>query len=186
MAGTAPLMSRKLLPMRPNIIWRFLALSLFCSHLWAANAEVPCTDIRKIDFKNSTIDVGNAVFEFKNGEASLFDNMEPKTLEWEATLREYATIEVAPAVSVRFFRIYSNHINGSGARFYLVGYGCFQGKTKQVFKREGVSLVIDRIDAQAVVVALHTVYGSPTTKYFSYMWNDKVSKYELNSTWDKK
>jgi hypothetical protein len=160
--------------------------SLFFPQLWAASAEVPCTDIRKIALQNMRLDVGNAVFNFRNGVGSEFDELEPKTLEWEATLIEAITVDVAPDIPVRFVLIRNSHVSGSGWRFFLVGYRCLQGKMKQVFKREGLSLAIDKIDSQAVVVKLNTEPGTQSTKYFSYAWNDKTSKYELNSSWVKK
>jgi hypothetical protein len=95
-----------------------------------------------MDFSNASIDVGDAVLDFKNGAASSFDELESKALEWQATLREYPTIGAAPATPVRFLLIYNNHVNGSGWRYYLVGYGCFQGKLQRVFKREGLSLAV--------------------------------------------
>jgi hypothetical protein len=179
-------MTGKLLTMRQHMIWRFIELAPFCLPLWAESAEVRCTDIRKVDFKNISLDMGDAVLDFHNGVASEFDESEPQTLEWEATFRKDLTIDAAPDTPVRFVLIHDNHMGGSGWRFYLVGYRCLQGKMQRVFKREGLSLAIDRIDAQAVVVALQTVPGSPATKHFSYVWNDKISKYELNSTWTKK
>jgi hypothetical protein len=103
-----------------------------------------------MDLRNIYIDLGDAGFDFKNGVASLFDEAHSKTPGWEATLRGDVTIDAAPGIPVRFVLIYNNHVNGSGWRFYFVGYGCFQGRMKQVLKREGLSLAIDKIDALAV------------------------------------
>ena len=178
-------MSKKILYWVTCLVLYGIVLARFWPPVRAADQEMQCSDIRKIDFQNIRIDVGDTGLDFQNGVASSFDELEPKILEWEATFRENITIDVAPDIPVRFALIHNNHVGGSGWRFYLVGYRCFQGKMKRVFKQEGLSLAIDRIDAHAVVVTLHTVPGSPTTKYFSYVWNAKTSKYELNSTWLK-
>jgi hypothetical protein len=147
---------------------------------------VPCADVRQVDFHNFNIAVGDAVLKFRNGVATLYeDGTEgaPQTEEWEATIKREFTIDVAPARTVRFILIDNVHVNGSGSRFYLVGYGCLQRKMKRVFEREGFSLAIVSTDTRAVVVALTIGPAASTTRFFSYVWNDKASHYELNSTW---
>jgi hypothetical protein len=186
MAKATALMNRQLFILRHHMIWRFAAFSLFCPPLWAASAEVPCTDIRKIDLANTSIDIGGGVLDFRNGAASVFDDSEPKTLDWTVTFIKDIIVEATPTTPVRFLLINFNHVSGSGSLLYVFGYGCFQGTMKEVFKRRGVSLSIDQMNAHAVVVSLNTVPGSPIRKYFSYIWNDKTSSYELNSTGVKK
>ena len=179
-------MNRELFILCRHMIWSFEALSLFCPQLWAASAELPCTDIRKLDLRNMSIDVGDAIFDFPKGVASIFEDEESKTLEWEATLKRDTTIDVAPGVPVRFVLIYNNYMSGSGWQFYFAGYGCFQGKMKQVIRQHGLSLKIDQMNEHAVVVSKILEYGNPAQTYFSYVWNGKGEKYELNSTWVKK
>jgi hypothetical protein len=177
-AREAALMHRKIFALCRRKLWRFAA-SFFCLPLWAGSAELPCTDSRKVDLQNTSIDVGDAGFDFHKGVASIFEDQE---LEWQATFKRDVTVDVAPGIPVRFMLIYNNHMNGSGWHFYFVGYGCFQRRMKQVFGQEGLSLKIDRVDEHAVVVAKILGYGNQAGTYFSYVWNGKREKYELNST----
>ena len=172
-------MRRRLFILCRRMLGRFAACALFCPPLWAGSAEPPCTDIRKVDLPNTSMDVGDAVFDFHKGVASIFEDQE---LEWEATMKRIMAIDAAPGIPVRFVLIHNNHMNGSGWQFYFVGYGCFQGRMKRVFRQKGLSLKIDRLDEHAVVVSKVLEYGNPAETQFSYVWNGKAEKYELNST----
>jgi hypothetical protein len=151
----------------------------------AASEHMRCSDIRKIDLRNKTIEIGGHVFAFHDGVSLEYGDRdeEPRNVEWKANIENEISVQVAATVAVRFLFIHDVHEAGSGWRYYVVAYGCFGGFTKQVFERDGLSLRIDKLDQSALVLSVIPSDNVSGRKYFSYVWGGSASKYVLTSTW---
>ena len=148
---------------------------------------VRCGDVTKLDVRNLTIRTAQREFAFHNGIAIDFDGYEDRTAgppkpDWEAEIVGDKVIHPAPNVTVRFLVIHDSHETGSGWQIYLTGFLCEDGKLKEVFHRNGMSLDTDRVDSTAIVVSLNVVPGKPIRKHYSYTWDVNTSKYVLSAT----
>jgi hypothetical protein len=151
----------------------------------AASAHMRCSDIRTIDLRNKTIEIGGHVFAFHDGVSLEYRDRdeEQRKVEWKADIETEISVQAAATVAVQFLFIHDVHETGSGWRYYVVAYGCFGGITKQVFERDGLSLRIDKLDQNSLVISVIPSDNFSGRKYFSYVWDGPASKYVLISAW---
>ncbi len=146
--------------------------------------EAPCDDVATIDFKNLRISLGRRIFAFQNGVALNHDMPDASgPPDWKAEIERDTVVQPAPGLSVRFLLIHDSHETGSGWCYYLVGYCCSSGRLQEVFRREGLSLSVDRLDSSRVSVGLNTIPGKPVRNHWSYTWDRAKSRYVLSSAW---
>jgi hypothetical protein len=148
-----------------------------------------CDDITMVDYKNSRIDVGEhggtRILVFHNGEALQYGDDEglPKAIDWRATIEEDINVDAAVNVPVRFLLIHDSHEGGSGWRYYLLGYMCFDGNMRRVFERDAMSLHIDTIGSQGLVISLNLNTHKAVREHFLYVWDSDHSRYTQKSKW---
>jgi len=149
---------------------------------------IPCHDVTKLDFTNLTI--SNRIHHntrqlaFKNGVALGYDDPEIEKSgppDWKAEIERDTVVQPAPGISVRFLLIYQHHLTGTGWNYWLVGYSCSNGRLRQVFSRDGLSLKIERLDDSGIVVSKLLKYGSPIETHWSYIWEKAQLNYVLAS-----
>ncbi len=150
----------------------------------------PCHDVTGLDFKNLTI--SNRIHHntqqlaFKDGVALNYDDPEKEksgTPDWRAEIKRDTVVHPAPGISVRFLLIHQDHLTGTGWNWWLVGYGCSNGRLRQVFSCDGLSLKIERLDDSGIVVSKLLKYGSPIETHRSYIWEKTQLMYVLASRW---
>jgi hypothetical protein len=122
-------------------MWMRVALVVFISSI-VIQAQ-PCGDIRSVDFRNATIrtsstdeneltglfnySVGAETFEFKNDVSEdFFDEAQRKagTPEARATISSDSLLTLTSGPVVRFFVINWNHLQGTGAHSFVLGFMC--------------------------------------------------------------
>jgi hypothetical protein len=147
--------------------------------------ETPCTDIKAVDFKNTTIQYGTRTFAFHDGVALNYDMPEVSRVpDWKAEIIRDQTVEPTAGTYIRFLLIEDNHETGSGSYNYLIGFRCSAGKVSEVFRRKGISLGLDRLDDSGVTVGLNPIYGKLVRKHWAYVWDRETQKYRISSSWE--
>jgi len=98
-----------------------------------------CTDITKIDFKNTTIiDDQFGALQFNNGFCESKEEPGNKSADWEHIIIDDFTLTPEPSQIVRFIKINSNHLTGSGAWDRLIGFKCERGIININFDQKGL------------------------------------------------
>ena len=148
---------------------------------------VRCDDVTKLDFRNLIIRTAQRTFACHNGIAVNYDSppeqdAEHSQTDWKAEIEKDSIIEPAPNVVVRFLLIHDSHGTGSGWRYYAMGLRCSAGKLQEVFRRDGLSLRVDRLDSTAIRIGFNVTPSEPIRKHWSYSWDRNASKYVLSST----
>jgi hypothetical protein len=111
----------------------------------ATAAILHCDDVTTLDFGNLTIASGTRKFVFKDGTALNHDAKgDSSDADWKAEIARDTVVQPAPGVTVRFLLIHDSHMTGSGWRYYLLGYCCSNSKLQEVFRRDGLSLEVER------------------------------------------
>jgi hypothetical protein len=96
-----------------------------------------CTDITKIDFKNTTIyDDQFGALQFKNGVCESSEDPENKSVDWEHKIIDVCTLTPESSQIVRFIIISSSHHTGSGAWDRLIGFKCESGSIKNIYDQK--------------------------------------------------
>ena len=141
-----------------------------------------CTDITNLDVRNTTLQVAGRTFVFHNGVAKKgplesVPNGNEKELrhEWKAAIEQDTVVRPAPDTTIRFLLIDDSHETGSGWRFYLVGFRCYEGQLQQVFSKQGLTLKIDHLDASGVTIR-RVEQGNTAPTVVTYVWNGKQYK----------
>lgn len=96
-----------------------------------------CSDIVKIDFKNRVIkDSQFGDLAFKNGVFEQKDDL--GGTDWEHKIVDDFTLTPETSEVIRFIKISSNHLSGSGAWDRLIGFRCGNGGIEKVFDQRGL------------------------------------------------
>jgi hypothetical protein len=169
-----------------------LVISFALTSAFAQGNEtiIPCQDVTKLDFKNLTFSNGihhnTRQFAFKNGVAQYYDDPEIQKSgppDWRAEIERDTVVQPSRGTAVRFLLIYQGHLTGTGWIYWLVGYSCVNGRLRQVFSRDGLSLKIERLDDSGIVVSKSVKYGSLVETHWSYLWDKAQLRYVLASKW---
>ncbi len=91
-----------------------------------------CLDIAKVDFKNQSIDN----LQFKNGVFEEKDEL--GKMEWEHKITDDFVMTPETSQIIRFIKINSNHLSGSGAWDRLIGFRCANGSVNKIFDQKGL------------------------------------------------
>jgi len=175
--------------MKQAVIVSILLLAVAASAM-GQNPVADWSDIATLDFKNATVTTTGRTFAFQDGTAYNSDTPGNEKSDWEATIEKDTTVSPAPGVKTRFLLIADSHLTGTGAWLYLMGFRCEPlnshsptGHFLKVFEMKALSLSVERLDDNRVVVSIHPFSGKPTTKHFAYKWDRGTGKFRLERTW---
>jgi hypothetical protein len=119
-----------------RMLWEILATFLAVIPAFGqlnGSRQIPCTDIRAVDFKNTAIQYGSRAFASHDGVALNYDMPEVSSApDWKAEIIRDQTVEPTAGTYIRFLLIEDDHETGSGTHIWLLGYRCSSGKLKEV------------------------------------------------------
>lgn len=132
-------------------MWMRVVLAVFISSV--LTQAQPCRDIRSVDFRNAIISTsstdeneltglfngsfGSQTFRFKNGVSEDFlDEAQRKagTPEGRATISFDSLLTLPSGPRARFLVITWNHLQGTGAHSFVLGFMCQNHVVQQVFQ----------------------------------------------------
>ena len=176
-------------------MWMRVVLIVFISSIFGQ--AQPCRDIRSVDFRNTIIRTsptdeneltglfnvpsGTQTFNFKKGVSEDFlDEAQRKAgaLEGRATVSLDSVLTPPSGPAVRFLVITWEHLQGSGAHSYVLGFVCRNSAVQQVFQfsaEYGPDFEIgpgDQIVIKQPIWGLNDPHCCPTqTRTLYYDWN---------------
>ena len=164
----------------------------------------PCNDIRSVDFRDATIRTsptdeneltglfnfsrGAETFNFKNGVSEEFsDEAQRKagTPDSRSTISLDSVLTPPSGPVVRFLVVSSNHLQGTGAHSFVLGFVCRNDTIQQVFQfsteygpafeinPEGQLIITQRIWAE------HDPHCCPSqTRTLYYAWDTEKNRFK--------
>jgi len=129
-------------------------------------AAQPCSDITRIDFRNSTIrtkqtgGILDSEFSFRKG---VFNEMEEpggSIVDWHFEITRDTIVHPAPNTTIRFIGISGNHLSGSGSRDYLIGFLCSDGAIENIFQQNGEGMRVIALGPPSLQLRFYVVKES--------------------------
>ena len=157
-----------------------------------ASVKVPgttCTNITKIDLKNTVIDDEQfGALQFKNGIFESTEDPENKSADWEHKITDDFMLKPESSQVVRFIKINSNHLTGSGAWDRLVGFKCGDGNINKVFDQKSLyGIKVEKLGEKRFSLtvgewAKNDPMCCPSQEKISiFQWNSKNQIFSLES-----
>ena len=176
-------------------MWMQVVLIVFISSI--VSQAQPCHDIRSVDFRNMTIRTspndeneltglfnvpsGAQTFNFKNGLSEEFPDAAQRkagTPDSRTTISSDSVFNPPSGPLVRFLVITWEHLQGTGAHSYVLGFVCHHSAVRQVFQfsaEYGPDFEIgpgNQIVIKQPIWVLNDPHCCPTqTRTLYYDWN---------------
>jgi hypothetical protein len=168
---------------------------LFSGSAWAQ----ACTDIGKIDFRNSIIptsshdenelqtlfneasDLGSP-FDMRDGKA-FPDSPDQNSPEWEAELLVDRLINPDSSTWIRILVVENSHLKGPGSWRFVLGVSCRDGHVIPVFRFSAEGVTLRHLDTRAILLyqAIWThddSHASPSLhREVRYEWNKEQHRF---------
>ena len=153
----------------------------------AKSALQGCSDVSKIDFRNSTIPLQDGgSFTLVDGKGCASDGL-PGKCDWEQTLELDRVLNPEPGTILRLIVVNSNHKTGSGAWDYVLVFACRAGQLQKVLhNRYLYGAALDPIgDKTLKIKSGHWLETDPmccpsVEKFESFEWDKAAETFKLS------
>jgi len=169
-------------------------------------STVPCTDIRKVDFRNLTFrtspkleqnelngsDPDPITFRMRHGRAFSFDPPENLRIshgvhEFVATIDSDQLMHPNNSTYVRILQVENSHQTGSGNVRYVLGFTCLDRALTQVFQFSGEGVSLAHFDDRSLSIneaiwADHDAHADPSLyRSLTYFWQHSTWRFTRGS-----
>ena len=153
------------------------------------SSDATCTNIAKLDFKNTAIeDEQFGTLQFKNGIFESKEDPENKSADWEHKIVNDFTLTPESSTTLRFIKISSSHLTGSGAWDRLIGFKCVNGNINKFFDQKWLyGIRVEKLgEKQFSLTVGEWAKSDPTCcpsqeKVSIFQWNSKDQTFSLES-----
>ncbi len=136
--------------------WRAgLIAAGFCAFSGVGLAQT-CADVKTFDFRNATIEVaarddgghaGVDSFHLRDGVAFTSDDPDsPDAHDWRVNVVLDRTVHPEAQTWLRVLVLEKDHLTGSGSWYYVLAFGCRNGKVSRVFQYVSLNVSLQHLD----------------------------------------
>jgi hypothetical protein len=165
-----------------------------------------CTDIRRFDFRNSTIHVGESdtnelqalynaprglalTFYLRDGVGLTYDfpQSNPKAPDWRAELTTDREAHPEPKLWIRVIELVDDHLTGTGTWRYVLAFSCENGHLIRKFQFSAEGVFLEHLDdktlqlGQGIWVPSDSHADPSHRRTLTFKWNVRLHQYSLSS-----